>query len=69
MFDKTSIAQKETQGIFTKTSSPLVTSFKVGASLFLIFLFEFFEFLLFVVAPFMIFDLQNLVRNNIWSAC
>ena len=33
MFEETSIAQKEAQGAFTKTSSPLVASFKVGASL------------------------------------
>ena len=44
MFDETSIAHKESQGVFTKTSSPLVASFKVGASLFLIFLFDFLDF-------------------------
>ena len=56
MFDKTSIAQKEAQGEFIKTSSPLVANFKVGASLFLIFLFDFFEFFcLSIVAPFMLF--------------
>ena len=48
MFLKTSIAQKEAQSTFTKTPSPLVASFKVGASLFFIFLFEFFEFVTFL---------------------
>ena len=66
MFDETSIAQKEVQGAFTKTSIPLVASFKVGASLFLIFLFDFFDFFcLSIVAPFMIFDLQKRAGNNI----
>ena len=61
---------EEAQGVFTKTSSPLVTSFKVGASLFLIFLFDFFEFFcLSIVAPFMLFDLQKRASNNRWSAC
>ena len=70
MFDKTSIVQKEAQGVLTKISSPLVASFKVGASLFLIFLFDFFEFFcLSIVAPFMIVDLQKRASNNIWSAC
>ena len=70
MFDETSIAQKESQGAFTKTSSPLVASFKVGASLFLIFLFDFFGFFcLYIVAPFMIFDLQKRAINNRWIAC
>ena len=69
MFDKKSIAQKEAQGEFTKTSSPLVASFKVGASLFLIFLFDFFEFFcLFIVASFIIFELEKLESNNIWSS-
>ena len=70
MFDETSIAQKEAQGPFTKTSSPLVASFKVGASLFLIFLFDFFEFICFyIVAPFMLFYLEKRASNNGWSAC
>ena len=69
MFDNTPIAQKEAQDAFTKTSSPLVASFKVGASLFFIFLFDFWGFFLFVIAPFMIFDLMKLARNNIWHAC
>ena len=69
MFDETYIAQKEAQGAFTKNSSPLVASFKVGESLFLIFLFDFFGFFcLSVVAPFMILDLQKRARNNSWSA-
>ena len=69
MFDETSIAQKEAQGALTKTSTPLVASFKVGASLFLIFLFDFFEFFcLSIVAPFMLFDLEKRASNNIWSA-
>ena len=69
MFDKTSIAQKEAQGAFKKTSSPLVASFKVGASLFFIFLFDIFEFFcLSIVAPFMIFDLEKRANNNRWSA-
>ena len=68
MFDETSISQKEAQGAFTSTSSPLVASFKVGAYLFLIFLFDFFDFFcLSIVAPFMIFDLQKRARNNIRS--
>ena len=49
MLDRTYIAHKEVQDEFTKTSSPLVASFKIGASLFLIFLFDvlnFFAFLL-----------------------
>ena len=55
-----SIAHKESQGTFTKTSSALV-----GASLFLIFLFDFFGFFcLFVVAPFSIFDIQNFSRKK-----
>ena len=41
MFKETSIAQKDSQGAFTKTSIPLVASFKVGAYLFFIFLFDF----------------------------
>ena len=66
MFEKTSIARKESQDVFTQTSSPLVESFKVGAFLFLIFLFNFFDiFCLFVVSPFIIFDLTKLARNNI----
>ena len=70
MFDETSIANKESQGAFTKTSSPLVASFKVGVSLFLIFLFDFFEFFcLSIIAPFMIFYLQKRASNNSWSAC
>ena len=70
MFDETSIAQKEAQGELKKTSIPLVASFKVGASLFLMFLFEFSEFFcLSIVAPFMIFDLHKRARNNIWSEC
>ena len=47
----------------------MVASFKVGASLFLIFLLDFLNFCLSIVAPFMIFDLQKRARNNIWSAC
>ena len=43
MFDETSIEQKEAQGALTKTYSPLVASFKVGTSPFLIFLFDFFN--------------------------
>ena len=70
MFDKTSIAQKEAQGVFTKTYSPLVASFKVGAYLFLIFLFDFFEsFSLSIVAPFMLFGLHKRASNNRCSAC
>ena len=70
MFDETSIAQKEAQEVFTKTSSPLVASFKVGASLFLIFLFDFFDFFcLSIVAPFMFFYLEKRASKNIWSAC
>ena len=70
MFDETSIAHKEAQGAFKKTSIPLVVSFKVGVSLFLIFLFDFFEFFCFsIVAPFMIFDLQKSASNNICSVC
>ena len=70
MFDETSIAQKEAQGAFTKTSSPLVACFKVDTSLFLIFLFDFFGFFcLSIVAPFMIFTLEKRASNNIWSAC
>ena len=70
MFDKTSVSQKEAQGAFTETSSPLVASFKVGASLFLIFLFDFFEFFcLSIVAPFVIFYLEKRASNNIWNAC
>ena len=70
MFYEKSIAQKEAQVAFAKKSIPLVASFKVGASLFLIFLIDFFEFFcLFVVAPFMIFELLNIAKNNIWSAC
>ena len=70
MFDETSIAQKEAQCAFTKTFSPLVASFKVGASLFLICLFYFFGFFcLFVVAASMLFDLLKLARNNSWRAC
>ena len=50
--------------------SPLVTGFKVGALLFLIFLLDFFGFFcLFVVAPFMFFDLLKIARNNSWRAC
>ena len=45
MFDETYIAQKEAQGAFTKNSSPVVAGFKVGASLFLMFLFDFLNFL------------------------
>ena len=70
MFDETSIEQKEAQGAFTKTSIPLVAGFKVGACLFLIFRFDFFElFCLSIVAPFMIFTLEKRASNNIWSAC
>ena len=70
MFDKTYIARKDAQGAFTKTSSPLVASSKVGASLFLIFLFDFFDFFcLSIVAPFMLFDLQKRASYNRWIAC
>ena len=70
MFDETSIAQKESQGAFTKTYIPLVASFKVGVSLFLIFLFNFFDFFfLSIVAPFVFFYLQKRASNNSWSAC
>ena len=70
MFDKTSIAQKEAQGAFTKNSSSLVGSVKVGASLFLIFLFDFYEiFCLSIVAPVMFFYLEKCASNNSWSAC
>ena len=69
MFDKTSISQKDAQGAFRKTSSPFVAIFKVGASLFLMFLFDCFEFFcLFIVDPFMLFDLHNRERNNSSSA-
>ena len=47
MFEKKSISQKGAQGELTKTSSPLVAIFKVGTSLFLIFLLEFFNFFAF----------------------
>ena len=43
MFNETSIANKEAHGVFTKTSSPLVASFKGGSSLFLIFLLDIFD--------------------------
>ena len=45
MFDKISIVQKEAQDVFTKTSSPFIVSFKVDASKFMIFLFDFLDFL------------------------
>ena len=48
MSNETPIAQKEAQDAFTKTSIPLVESFKVGASLFLIFLFGFLNFFAFL---------------------
>ena len=70
MLDKTPIAQKEAHVVFTKTSIPLVASFKVGAYLFLIFLFDFFEFFcLSIVAPFMHFYLEKLESKNRWNAC
>ena len=70
MFDETFIAQKEAQGAFTKTSSPLVVNFKVGASLFLIFMFDCFDFFcLSIVSTFMLFDLQKRASNNRWSTC
>ena len=69
MFKETSIAHKDDQGAFTKTSSPLVASLKVVTYLFLIFLFDFLVFFVFLSCPFVLFYLQKRARNNIWSAC
>ena len=60
MFDGTSISQKEAHGAFTKTSIPLLVSFKVGAYLFLIFLFDFFDFFsLSIVVPFVLLTFRS----------
>ena len=69
MFDKISIAQKDTQVALKK---PLVhwlkfLSWRISLFDIPIWIFQFF--CLFVVATFMIFDLQKLASNNSWRAC